>query len=668
MKMLESKLCGFKSDSICSDTIEIPSHLPKILLEWSKAAIRTYPLDITLWSAVYFRMKANGENPPVKPYLDPPDLKLGPSGLTPNYLKALAITLSNESVSYEKIEKMWEILSLEKKTFLEIIQIGKFDKHINPKHFIGISAAYLNNSLRDTMVFLCDIFSNNSNGILLDHFVSIYRFLAKLDCADVSDQPSYILEPEEKIESSEESAISNVSQSPKSTSYTNSCFENESSSNVIDDDDVFNIESAKGIPFWIDKIDELESITDMLNDQKIEPPMNTTVCDDPDFLLSLKQLKYNSNDDDLLSLLSDSSIMSDSDQSIVTFVSSTDAARMSTRSIINVEEHENEEITSEVYLKFEHSNFDEKDANDRSDEDFNESIIQKKTSDKSNETGIAVKYEDNESVTDIEKDEDNNDTTNIEVNKNFIVMLALVSNENIPPLNTETVDNESENTENESSAESEFSLLEKTELNDNVAEQADDNKANNLQTFGENYFINAGNESSDSEKSSESELFNYSEIDQQSDISIVLENNSMLSASSTEIGPKDNGNTLLLHDGLSTSIHFEHMEVCEEFELNDNMLDENEKHLDLSKLSSTLSIENQSLDAETCIPEEIRLFVLPGVGPAIAEKQIERVIIWVTKCASSQNNYVQQHNLLHFLCPPLDHKSMISSNCNMDTI
>lgn len=666
--MLENKLCGFKADSISSDAIEIPNYLPEILIEWFKAAIRTYPSDITLWSAIYFRMKANGENPPVKPYLDPPDLKLGPDGLTPNYLKALAITLSNESEPYEKIEKMWEILSLKKKIFLEIIQIGKFDKYINPKHFIGISAAYLNNSLRDTMVFLCDIFSNDSNGILLDHFVSIYRFLAKLDCADVLDQSSFILEPEEKIESLEESALSNISQSLRSSNLTISCIENESSDNVIDDDNVFDTESARGIPFWVDKIDEPESITDMLNDPTIEPPMKTIVCNDSDFLLSLKQLKHNLNGDDLLSLLSDSSIMSDSDQSIVTFVSSIDAARLSTKSIINVEEHENEETTSEVYLKFEDFNFDEKDANDRSDEDIDESIMQEKTSEKSNETGIAVKYEDNENVTDIETDEDNIDTTNIEVNKNFIVMLALVNNENVPPQNLETVDNESENTENESSAESEFSLLEKTELNDNAAEQTDDNKVNNLQTFGENYFINVGKESSDSENSSDSEVFHYSEIDQQSDISIVLENNSILSASSTKIEPKDNGDQLLLHDGLSTSMHFEHMEVCEEFELSDDILDENEKHLDLSKISSTLSIEDQSLDAETCVPEEIRLFVLPGVGPAIAEKQIERVINWVTKCASRQNNCVQQHNLLHFLCPPLDHKSMRSSDCNMDTI
>lgn len=661
--MSENKQCGINNESISSDTIDIPSYLPKMLIEWSKAAIRTYPSDILLWSSIYFRMKANGENPPVKPYLDPPDLKLGPGGLTPNCLKALATTLSNASVPYDKIEKMWEILSLEKNTFLEIIQIGKFDKYINPKDFIGISAAYLNNRLRDTMVFLCDTFSNESNGILLDHFVSIYQFLARLDCAEVSDQSSLILEPEEKIENVEENTLSNVCQSKRSFSLTNSYFENESGSNVIDDNDLFDAESTKGIPFWADKIDELESITDMLNDPKIESPIDTTVCDDPNFLLSLKQLEPNSISDDLLSLLSDSTIISDSDQSIVSFVSSEDTTRLSAKSIINAEEFNNEEMISEsVSSKFEDFNFEEKDTNELSDEYFNESIIQEKTSEKS----AIVKYEYNKSVTDIDMGEDNNDNTNIEVNRNFIVMLALVNNENGPVPNTETVDGESENAENESSSDSEFSLLERTEFNDNAAEETDTNKVNNLQTFDESVFINFEKESSDSEKSSDSEIFHNSEIDQQNNLSMVSENSSKVSKHSTETGSKDNEDRLMLHNESFTSI--EHLEVNEEFEKNDEVLDENEKYLDLSKISLNESAEDQHLDAETYVSEEVCTFVLPGVGPAISEKQIERVIIWVTKCASQQNNFVHPHNLLHFLCPPLDHKSMTSSINNVDTI
>jgi len=115
--MLENKRCGIKSKSPFNHPVQIPGYLSKMLNVWFKAASRTQPSDLLQWSAIYFRMKANGERPPIKPYMDPPDLKLGPGNLTPNTLKALAIALSNEFETYNKIEKMWNILSLEKKYF-----------------------------------------------------------------------------------------------------------------------------------------------------------------------------------------------------------------------------------------------------------------------------------------------------------------------------------------------------------------------------------------------------------------------------------------------------------------------------------------------------------------------------------------------------------------------
>jgi len=48
--------------------------------------------------------------------------------------------------------------------------------------------------------------------------------------------------------------------------------------------------------------------------------------------------------------------------------------------------------------------------------------------------------------------------------------------------------------------------------------------------------------------------------------------------------------------------------------------------------------------------------VLPGIGPAVSEDRIVRVISWVTKCAVKQNGLVKNYNLTHFLCPPLDLK------------
>jgi hypothetical protein len=66
-----------------SEQISIPSEFPDILLQFSKAAIRTQPSDVLAWSAAYvvfsnlthililfqnryFRALANGQTPPVK--------------------------------------------------------------------------------------------------------------------------------------------------------------------------------------------------------------------------------------------------------------------------------------------------------------------------------------------------------------------------------------------------------------------------------------------------------------------------------------------------------------------------------------------------------------------------------------------------------------------------
>ena len=42
-----------------SHPIQIPEELPKILKNYTKAAIRTQPTDLLLWSAYYFRYGRN---------------------------------------------------------------------------------------------------------------------------------------------------------------------------------------------------------------------------------------------------------------------------------------------------------------------------------------------------------------------------------------------------------------------------------------------------------------------------------------------------------------------------------------------------------------------------------------------------------------------------------
>lgn len=56
----------------CSNQIVIPPTLPSILKKYAKAAIRTQPYDLLVWSAAYFRAMSIGGTPPVKPRLEYP--------------------------------------------------------------------------------------------------------------------------------------------------------------------------------------------------------------------------------------------------------------------------------------------------------------------------------------------------------------------------------------------------------------------------------------------------------------------------------------------------------------------------------------------------------------------------------------------------------------------
>ena len=79
---------SFTSGAYANHPIQIPPEFPKILKQYTKAAIRTQPKDLLLWSVSYFRSLANGEAPPVKERLEYP-VPPSESGLTPGLLRVL---------------------------------------------------------------------------------------------------------------------------------------------------------------------------------------------------------------------------------------------------------------------------------------------------------------------------------------------------------------------------------------------------------------------------------------------------------------------------------------------------------------------------------------------------------------------------------------------------
>ena len=99
----------FNTAAYANHPINIPPEFPKILKQYTKAAIRTQPKDLLLWSVAYFRSVkfdtnhfslltvqlfrslANGEIPPVKERLEYP-VPPTDSGLTPGQTYVMIIS------------------------------------------------------------------------------------------------------------------------------------------------------------------------------------------------------------------------------------------------------------------------------------------------------------------------------------------------------------------------------------------------------------------------------------------------------------------------------------------------------------------------------------------------------------------------------------------------
>ncbi|EGW05229.1 Ropporin-1-like protein [Cricetulus griseus] len=74
----------------CAQQIHIPPELPDILKQFTKAAIRTQPVDVLQWSAGYFSALSRGDPLPVKDRIEMPvATQKTDTGLTQGLLKVL---------------------------------------------------------------------------------------------------------------------------------------------------------------------------------------------------------------------------------------------------------------------------------------------------------------------------------------------------------------------------------------------------------------------------------------------------------------------------------------------------------------------------------------------------------------------------------------------------
>ncbi|CAF0736319.1 unnamed protein product [Rotaria sp. Silwood1] len=170
-----------------SEQIPIPPELPDILLQFSKAAIRTQPNDVLAWSAAYFRALANGETPPVKERLEMPvATQKTDTGLTMGLLKILHKQLSPKgTLPLQEIQNKFDDLKIPREQFDDIVQIGSFNVDAQWDHFLAIAVSKLAKNITDTLIKICELLTSDPPGanarIPFEQWKKYYRYLAELD-------------------------------------------------------------------------------------------------------------------------------------------------------------------------------------------------------------------------------------------------------------------------------------------------------------------------------------------------------------------------------------------------------------------------------------------------------------------------------------------------------
>ncbi|XP_044032637.1 ropporin-1-like protein [Siniperca chuatsi] len=171
----------------CAQQINIPPQLPDILKNFTKAAIRTQPKDLLLWSAAYFSALSKGECLPVKDRLEMNvATQKTDTGLTPGLLKTLhKQVFSLQTCSKEELQKKWRGLCLPMDQLEALLSLGSFISDIDCMEFFALGCSALGGTLMSSLKFACEILTEDEEGgaarIPFNTFVKLYTYLAHLD-------------------------------------------------------------------------------------------------------------------------------------------------------------------------------------------------------------------------------------------------------------------------------------------------------------------------------------------------------------------------------------------------------------------------------------------------------------------------------------------------------
>jgi len=194
--------------------MHVPAELPEILKQFTKAAIRTQPENLLVWSSAYFQALKSGEPLPVKTRYE-----MGTStGLTFGILNILNRQLGlprQQPVPIKELREKWQDLGLTEECLDKICVSGNFnlqesDGLIDMEKFVSIAASSLVHSsgssndaktnatseLGQALSIVCELFTNDLEGgasrIKLDQFKRVFTFMANIANVSTSTQEAIL--------------------------------------------------------------------------------------------------------------------------------------------------------------------------------------------------------------------------------------------------------------------------------------------------------------------------------------------------------------------------------------------------------------------------------------------------------------------------------------------
>jgi len=164
--------------------IQIPSEFPGILKQYTKAAIRTQPRDLLLWSAAYFRCMARGEPPPAKDRLEYP-VPQTESGLTPGLLRVIHRQVGHQTkVSQTVLAEKWKGVCLNQVDLDHLLLDGGWKRgEVDWLKFVGLATLTISDGIVNTLNNVCEILAESADGISasikFEVFRDVYTYLSE---------------------------------------------------------------------------------------------------------------------------------------------------------------------------------------------------------------------------------------------------------------------------------------------------------------------------------------------------------------------------------------------------------------------------------------------------------------------------------------------------------